>query len=115
MPFVHSLGARAYLQPGDSDPPVFGFQLFATLATGNIVMAVEANGLQAERIPESVDELEEMILTGLRAPERDVRTSIFGNLVDELARQDIRTDLETLMHLPFRLEVTDEVRALVEP
>ena len=82
---------------------------------GAIVMASHATGINAETIPESFEELEEMIQLGLHEPslEPEMRSAVFGNLIDELARLDIRTDLETLMHLPFVLEVSDDVRALI--
>ena len=116
------MGVRVFLHRApDSPNPLpgggvsFGCQLFATLETGIIIMATTANGLATERVPDSITELGEMIQSGLHEPslEPDMRTNVFGNLVAELARQDIRTDLETLMHLPFHIEVTEEVRALL--
>jgi hypothetical protein len=114
MAVIRGVGARIFVVPSGESPHNFGVQLFADLPSGERVTTDEVTTFGAGALPDTVEDLETVLLASLRHPNltAEQRDAFWGPLVTALREGGVDTDAETIMRLPFRSEPNDEVRAL---
>jgi hypothetical protein len=117
MAAVRAVGARVALaSPREGQGLELQYWLFAELQNGDRIQA--DNGPLIGRFPEEQPgdraELEHYVRIGFRHPglQRAHREAFWGGLVRSLRSQGVETDEETLLALPFEVELDQEVERL---